>query len=78
MQDLIAQVTNEFVLPPDLQKCLLYISRFRKAIMQVTEMSEFEIITYFTQDLLSPTREELQYRRCATLSQAVKIALEYD
>ncbi|CEG35179.1 Aspartic peptidase domain [Plasmopara halstedii] len=27
---------------------------------------------------MSPTREEVQYRRCKTVSQAMKIALEYD
>ena len=57
MQYLIAQVTDEFV-PPDLQERLrdqlyalkqkncptleVYISRFREAIMQVTEMSELD------------------------------------
>ncbi|KAG1713528.1 hypothetical protein DVH05_001315 [Phytophthora capsici] len=69
-----------------------YISRFREVIMQVTDMSEFmsvtcmiasrkrEIykITYFTRGLMSPTREEVQYRRCKTVSQAMKIAVEYD
>ena len=93
MQDLIVQVNEEFV-PPDLQERLrdqlyalkqkscpnleVYISRFREAIMQVTEMSELDKITYFTRGLVSPTREEVQYRRCATVSQAMKIALEYD
>ncbi|OWZ04564.1 Retroelement pol Polyprotein [Phytophthora megakarya] len=93
MQDLIAKLTDEFV-PPDLQERLRdqlyalkqkncpnleeYISRFREAIMQVTEMSELDKITYFTRGLVSPTREEVQYRRCTTVSQAMKIALEYD
>eukprot|EP00644_Phytophthora_capsici_P018722 jgi/Phyca11/132705/e_gw1.213.9.1 len=93
MQDLILKLTDEFV-PPDLQECLrdqlyalkqkncpsleAYISRFREVIMQVTDMSEFMSITYFTRGLMSPTREEVQYRRCKTVSQAMKIAVEYD
>ncbi|POM77060.1 Hypothetical protein PHPALM_5616 [Phytophthora palmivora] len=93
MQDLMYKLTDEFV-PPDLQERLRdqlyalkqsncsnleeYISRFREAIMQVTEMSELDQITYFTRGLVSPTREEVQYRRCRTVSQAMKIALEYD
>lgn len=93
MHDLIAKLTDEFV-PPDLQERLgdqlyalkqkncpnleAYISRFREAIMQVTDMSELDKITYFTRGLVSPTPEEVQYRRCTTVSQAMKIALEYD
>ncbi|KAG6585117.1 Retroelement pol Polyprotein [Phytophthora cinnamomi] len=93
MQDLIAKLTDEFV-PPDLQVRLRdqlyalkqnncpnleeYLSRFREAIMQVTDMSELDKITYFIRGLVSPTREEVQYRRITTVSQAMKIALEYD
>ncbi|TDH70821.1 uncharacterized protein CCR75_008738 [Bremia lactucae] len=55
-----------------------FFLRFHEAIVQVTEMSELDRITYFTRRLLSPTREEVQYRRCGTLSQAMKIPFECD
>lgn len=35
-------------------------------------------ITYFTRDLVSPTKEEVQYRRATTVSDAISVALEYD
>ncbi|KAJ8542682.1 hypothetical protein ON010_g12129 [Phytophthora cinnamomi] len=54
------------------------LSRFREAIMQVTDMSELDKITYFIRGLVSPTREEVENRRCTTVSQAMKIALKYD
>ena len=75
MKDLIVQVNKEFI-PPGLQERLrdqLYAIKqtscpnlevyFREAIMQVTEMSELDKITSFTRGLVSPTREEVQYRR---------------
>lgn len=84
---------KEFV-PPDLQECLrdqLYslkqkrcssledhISRFRIAIMQIKDMSELDKITYFVLGLVSPTKEEVQYRRCTAVLEALSIALEYD
>ena len=90
MQDLIVQVDDKFV-PPDLQERMrdqlyalkqrsspnfeVYISRFCEAIMQVTDMSELVKVTYLTQRLVSPTRQEVEYHRCATVSQAMK---EYD
>ncbi|KAG6604676.1 Retroelement pol Polyprotein [Phytophthora cinnamomi] len=55
-----------------------YISRFRVAIMQVKDMSELDKITYFIRGLVSPTKEEVQYRRCTTVSEALSVALEYD
>ncbi|KAG6613898.1 Retroelement pol Polyprotein [Phytophthora cinnamomi] len=93
VQDLIQKLTKEFV-PPDLQERLRdrlyslkqkrcssledYISRFRVAIMQVKDMSELDEITYFIRGLVSPTKEEVQYRRCTTVSEALSVALEYD
>ena len=90
---LIDGLTQEFV-PPDLQERLRdqlyslhqrkcpsledYISRFRNAIMQVKDMSELDKITYFVRGLVSPTKEEVQYRRCQTVSEAISVALEYD
>ncbi|EGZ14971.1 hypothetical protein PHYSODRAFT_410181, partial [Phytophthora sojae] len=92
-QDLIQKLTKEFV-PPDLQerlrdrlyslkqKCCSsledYISRFRVAIMQVKDMSELDKTTYFIRGLVSPTKEEVQYRRRTTVSEALSVALEYD
>ncbi|KAG6604597.1 Retroelement pol Polyprotein [Phytophthora cinnamomi] len=93
VQDLIQKLTKEFV-PPDLQERLRdrlyslkqkrcssledYISLFRVAIMQVKDMSELDKITYFIRGLVSPTKEEVQYRRCTTVSEALSVALEYD
>ncbi|CEG38259.1 retrotransposon protein [Plasmopara halstedii] len=58
MQDLILELTEEFV-PSDLQE------RLRDQLYhKVTDMSELGKITYFTRGIMSPTREEVQYRRC--------------
>jgi hypothetical protein len=46
--------------------------------MQVKDTGELDKITYFTRGLISPLREEVQYRRCQTISAAMTVALEYD
>ncbi|KAJ8579167.1 hypothetical protein ON010_g26 [Phytophthora cinnamomi] len=55
-----------------------YISQFRIATMHVTDMRELVKTTYFVRGLVSPTKEEVQYRRCTTVSEALSIALEHD
>lgn len=93
VQDLIQNITIEFV-PPDIQERLRdqlyslkqkrcqnleeYIFKYRVAIMQVKDMSDLDKITYFVRGLESPIKEEVQYRRCKTVSEALSIALEYE
>eukprot|EP00644_Phytophthora_capsici_P019454 jgi/Phyca11/133652/e_gw1.621.1.1 len=55
-----------------------YISKFRHLITQVKEMSELDKIMYFLRGLSSSIREEVQYRRSATLTDAITVALDYD
>ncbi|KAI9909672.1 hypothetical protein PsorP6_014664 [Peronosclerospora sorghi] len=83
----------EFI-PPDLQERLRaerfrlkqancngledYVSRFRTIICQVEDMSEIDQITWFVHGLVTRTREEVSYRRCATVSNAFSVALEFE
>ncbi|OWZ06907.1 LOW QUALITY PROTEIN: hypothetical protein PHMEG_00020775 [Phytophthora megakarya] len=39
---------------------------------------ELDQITLFVRGLVSRTREEVQYRRCGTVSEAVSVAMEYE
>ncbi|KAF1326506.1 Retroelement pol polyprotein, partial [Globisporangium splendens] len=87
------ELGNEFI-PADLQERLRdqlgelsqgqsrglddYVSRFRHAITQVQEMSELDKIMYFVRGLAPAIRTEVRYRRCATLSEAITLALDYD
>jgi hypothetical protein len=41
-------------------------------------MSEIDQITWFVHGLVTRTREEVAYRRCATLSKAISTALEFE
>ncbi|KAF1330411.1 polyprotein, partial [Globisporangium splendens] len=87
------ELGNEFI-PADLQERLRdqlgelsqgqsrglgdYVSRFRHVITQVQEMSELDKIMYFVRGLAPAIRTEVRYRRCATLSEAITLALDYD
>ncbi|GMF21138.1 unnamed protein product [Phytophthora fragariaefolia] len=93
VQDFFEKLEEAFV-PPDLQERLRdqmndlkerqcrdlpdYISKFRHLITQVKEMSELDKIVYFLCGLPSRIREEVQYRRSATLTDAITVALDYD
>ncbi|GMF46658.1 unnamed protein product [Phytophthora fragariaefolia] len=93
VQDFFEKLEEEFV-PPDLQERLRdqmndlkerqcrdlpdYISKFRHLITQVKEMSELDNIMYFLRGLPSSIREETQYRRSATLTDAITVPLDYD
>ncbi|KAJ8525492.1 hypothetical protein ON010_g15622 [Phytophthora cinnamomi] len=93
VEDFFLKLEEEFV-PPDLQERLRdqmndlkerqcrdlpdYISKFRHLITQVKEMSELDKIMYFLRGLPSSIREEVQYRRSATLTDAITVALDYD
>ncbi|CAI5728185.1 unnamed protein product [Peronospora farinosa] len=41
-------------------------------------MSELDQIMYFPRGLTGRTREEVQYRRCTTLSEVITVALDFD
>ncbi|KAG1692010.1 hypothetical protein DVH05_025988 [Phytophthora capsici] len=91
VEDFVGKLEEEFV-PPDLQERLRdqmndlkerhckdlpdYISKFRHLITQVKEMSELDKIMYFLRGLSSSIREEVQYRRSATLTDAITVALD--
>ncbi|KAG6610911.1 uncharacterized protein IUM83_08079 [Phytophthora cinnamomi] len=93
VEDFFLKLEKEFV-PPDLQERLRdqmndlkerqcrdlpdCISKFRHLITQVKEMSELDKIMYFLRGLPSSIREEVQYRRSATLTDAITVALDYD
>ncbi|EGZ23902.1 hypothetical protein PHYSODRAFT_482944 [Phytophthora sojae] len=55
-----------------------YITKYRQLISHVTQMSELDQITLFVRCLVARTREEVQYRRCSTVSEAVSVAMEYE
>jgi hypothetical protein len=93
LDDLARGLEQEFV-PPDLQERLrtqlfelkqsqcknleVYVAKFRHIICQVRDMSEIDQITWFVHGLVTRTREEVAYRRCATLSKAISVALEFE
>ncbi|TMW66815.1 hypothetical protein Poli38472_014127 [Pythium oligandrum] len=55
-----------------------YIAKHRQLMVQVRDMSEIDKVIYFQRGLKQRTREEVQYRRCETLSDAITVALDYD
>ncbi|KAE9286105.1 hypothetical protein PF008_g26744 [Phytophthora fragariae] len=93
VEEFFEKLEEEFV-PPDLQERLRdqmndlkerqcrdlpdYISKFRHLITQVKEMSELDKIMYVLRGLPSSIREEVQYRRSATLTEAITVALDYN
>ncbi|CAI5714125.1 unnamed protein product [Peronospora farinosa] len=54
-----------------------YVCKFRHVVTQVRKMSELDQIMYFLRGLTGRTREEVQYRRCTTLSEAITVALDF-
>ncbi|CAI5707261.1 unnamed protein product [Peronospora effusa] len=54
------------------------VCKFRHVATQVREMSELDQIMYFQRGLTGRTREEVQYRRCTTLFEAITVALDFD
>ncbi|KAI9916096.1 hypothetical protein PsorP6_007316 [Peronosclerospora sorghi] len=54
-----------------------YVSRFRTIICQVQDISEINQITWFVHDLVTLTREEMSYRRFATVSNAISVAFYF-
>jgi len=55
-----------------------YIARFRQLNLQIKGMNEIDKIVYFQRGLRQATREEVQYRRCATLGEAITVALDFE
>uniref|UniRef100_A0AAV1TGI5 CCHC-type domain-containing protein n=1 Tax=Peronospora matthiolae TaxID=2874970 RepID=A0AAV1TGI5_9STRA len=93
VDDFFFKIEREFV-PADLQERLReemndmrerdckdlsdYVGKFRHVVTQVQDMSELDRIMYFLRGLSGRTREEVQYRRCTTLSDAITVALDFD
>ena len=55
-----------------------YVGKFRHVVTQVQVMSELDRIMYILRGLSRRTREEVQYRRCTTLSDAITVALDFE
>ncbi|KAI9917091.1 hypothetical protein PsorP6_018061 [Peronosclerospora sorghi] len=70
-------------IPPDLQE-RLRAERFCEACQLywtgrlLQDMSEIDQITWFVHGLVTRTREEVSYRRCAKVSNAISVALEFE
>ena len=82
---------EEFV-PPDQQQRLRsalkqcrqtgsideYVAQFRQLMAQIREMSELDKVDRFVDGLKPETRKEINYLRCATLSEAISAAQAYE
>ena len=55
-----------------------YVGKFRHVVTQVQDMSKLDRIMYFLRRLIGRTREEVQYLRCTTLSDAITVALDFE
>ena len=93
MDDFFIKFEREFV-PADLQERLReemnnlrerdcrdlpdYVGKSRHVVTQVRDVSELDQIMYFLRVLTGLTREEFQYRRCKTLSEAITVALDFE
>jgi len=55
-----------------------YISEFRRIVVRITDMSELDKATFFTRGLLERTRNEIRFRECKTVSEAMSVALRYE
>ncbi|RHY34207.1 hypothetical protein DYB25_014058, partial [Aphanomyces astaci] len=55
-----------------------YVAKFRRICTQVCDMTERNKVSWFQRGLRTRTREELQYRRCETVTLAIQVALDYD
>lgn len=86
-----AALRDEF-LPPDQQHRLRaalrackqttdveeYVSRFRKIITQVREMSALDKVDHFIMGLKPETRKEVDYLNCSSLKAAISAAQAYE
>ncbi len=92
VEEFFSGIHNEFV-PADLQQRLRdqlhrlkqarcqsltdYIAKFRQIMIEITDMSELDKVVYFQRGLKLKIQEEVQYRRCTELSEAIGVALDY-
>ena len=51
--------------------------QFRHLASQVRDMSELDKIMHFLRGLDNRSKEEVQYRRCTTLTEAITVALDF-
>ncbi|KAI9917747.1 hypothetical protein PsorP6_012830 [Peronosclerospora sorghi] len=61
----------------DCKNLVDYIAIFRHLNLQLKGMNEIDKIVYFQRGLRQATKEEVQYRRCATLAEAITVALDF-
>ncbi|KAI9913299.1 hypothetical protein PsorP6_006213 [Peronosclerospora sorghi] len=55
-----------------------YISKLRYLNLQPKGTNEIDKIVYFQRGLRQATKEEVLYRRCATLAEAITVALDFE
>ncbi|EGZ07984.1 hypothetical protein PHYSODRAFT_375463, partial [Phytophthora sojae] len=55
-----------------------YVSRFRNIVLQVEDMTEIDKVVYFSKGLMPNTRQEILYKRCETLTDAITVAMDYE
>ena len=55
-----------------------YIAKLRQIFSEVEEMTEIDQIIYFQQGLRQRTQKDVQYRRGATLAEAITVALDFE
>ncbi|OQR83200.1 hypothetical protein THRCLA_23172, partial [Thraustotheca clavata] len=55
-----------------------YVAIFRRICTQLCDMTERDKILWFQRGLRTKTREELQYRRCTTVTSAIQMALDFE
>jgi hypothetical protein len=55
-----------------------YIAKYRRICTQITDMTERDKVSWFNRGLRVRTREEVQYRRCETVTEAIQTALEFE
>ncbi len=91
--ELAEALRNEFQ-PPDLQERLRdqlyslqqkncrdlqeYVEKFRRIVSQIEHMTMMDKVTHFSRGLRLKTREEVKYKRCSDVTQAIQVALEYE
>ncbi|KAG6619864.1 Gag/polymerase/env Polyprotein [Phytophthora cinnamomi] len=54
-----------------------YIAQFRQLLSQIRGMGDLDQVTWFVQGRVQKTREEVIYRRCQTVSDAMAVAQQY-
>ncbi|KAI9917760.1 hypothetical protein PsorP6_012378 [Peronosclerospora sorghi] len=53
-----------------------YIAQLKHLNLQLKGMNEIDKIVYFQRGLRQSTKEQVQYRRCATLAEAITVVLD--